>query len=650
MVEPIPVTPAEPDPEEAVEREITPPKDDLIEGNLEQLPDTSVPVSSVTVASTAANSWDPMTGASNTSPYNTPQHNSQGNRSVTTGHHISSIKGNVTSTRTPSYQRRVFDQEEAVRMPGNREVDRAAVQFGAFSLKDTSGEDVDDDREEAETRAQPPQHSPVAPRAALPPVHQHQNPAPEPLHTPKQISGLPTTSVSAPAPGLPSPAPLTTAPTPSQQVPQANGHFNQYGRFAQSSAQEKPYDTFSHQTPSTQSPYEGYPNQQTQTQPHATHSGNFSSAPNDYSSYYSTDPQQRNAYNSYYQQQYGSQHQGAQSNQSQDGPASQQRSYNGYNGPPGDNSQFPQNALHQPQSRYVTASEGQNSGHTTPNPVTQAPQPGAAAQTGQPQASQQPQVPGTYQYGHPYFSSPYYSAYMNQYPSYGTGNYPGGPYAAKSGIHQHYQGYNISPGPPYEHSASPGATAFGVSSLHGRDSALGVLSEYGRSGSSQSTQTPQTIGASNTFGVGHDAFGRGSSYQGQGQPHYGGQQSVQQSGDDLKSFNDSKATNGPNSSLQGRPGSATNTAPGSSSILPPPQSQQAGYGSYPAHLQQPVHNLHGAHTAAQYGALSGTGAQHQASGQGHQNSQYGAYPGYGGNYYSNTQQQQRGGWGGNYGH
>jgi hypothetical protein len=57
-------------------------------------------------------------------------------------------------------------------MPGNREVDRAAVQFGAFNLN--GGEDdIDGDREEAETRAQPPADSPVAqPRTSLPPVTQ----------------------------------------------------------------------------------------------------------------------------------------------------------------------------------------------------------------------------------------------------------------------------------------------------------------------------------------------------------------------------------------------------------------------------------------------------------------------------------------------
>ena len=59
-------------------------------------------------------------------------------------------------------------------MPGNRDVDRAAVQFGAFSLGEGE-EDIDGEREEAETRAQPPADSPVAhPRASLPPASQTQ--------------------------------------------------------------------------------------------------------------------------------------------------------------------------------------------------------------------------------------------------------------------------------------------------------------------------------------------------------------------------------------------------------------------------------------------------------------------------------------------
>jgi cell division septation protein DedD len=93
--------------------------------------------------------------------------------------------------RTPSFQRRVLDQEEAVRMPGNREVDRAAVQFGAFNLDDD--EDIDGEREEPETRAQPPADSPVAvPRTSLPPATQ-------PVAMPETFAPKPTTN---PPPGM----------------------------------------------------------------------------------------------------------------------------------------------------------------------------------------------------------------------------------------------------------------------------------------------------------------------------------------------------------------------------------------------------------------------------------------------------------------
>jgi len=404
----------------------------------------------------------------------------------------------------------------------------------------------------------------------------------------------------------------------------------------------KPFDTFGQQAPSTQSPFEGFQNHQTpsQTQPQ---SGAFSSAPNEFSSYYTADPQQRNAYNSYYQQQYGLQ-QGAQGQQ--DGPAPQ-RSYSGYGGPQteGAASQFPQSAAQQSQSRFATAGEGQTSGHTTPNPAAQTQQQGAQGAQPQPGHPQQPQA-ANYPYGHPYYSSPYYAQYLNQYQQYGGGNYGAGPYGAKAGLHgQGYPGYGMT-GAPYDNASSPAAGGFGGSSLHGRDSALGGgLGDYARAGPAQS-QTPQGLG-SGAFGGTHDAFARGSSYQGQNQQHYNANQANQPStGDDLKPFGDSKTVNGPSPSISqaGRPGSATNTAPGSA--LPPPQSQQGGYGGYPAHLQ---HGLHGSQAGSQYAGLGGAGG-HQGGGQGHQNSQYGGYQAFGGgNYYGNNS-QQRGGWGGNYGH
>lgn len=524
-------------------------------------------------------------------------------------------------------------------MPGNRAVDSTAVQFGAFNLNGSGDEDVDGDREEPETRAQPPQHSPVAhPRASLPPSQQV--PGSEAYPTPKQAPGLPSAPQQTSAPGLPSPQGLPAAQSMDQQGSQSSHQYpGQFGRFAQSGSQQpqgntdlKEYDAFSRQVPTSQSPYDAYPSQPGQGQ-----QGAFSSAPSDYSSYYTAD-HQRNAYQNYYGSPYGQQP-GA----SQEGPGAAQRSYSGYGAPQSETtSQYPQSSGPQTQSRYSTAGEAQGSGHTTPNPTTQAQhQPG---QTAVPQQSHPQQGgAGQYPYGHPYYSSPYYAAYMNQhYQGYGQGAY-GGPYGAKGGMYnQPQQGYGMSPATPYDHASSPAAGSFGGASLHGRDSALGGLSDYGRTGSAQSSQTPQAIGGG-AFGGMHDAFGRNSSYQGQNQ-HYGQQGAQPGAADDLKPFGESKAANGPSPSLAqaARPGSATSGTPGQSG-LPPPQASQQGYGGYPNHLQQ-QHALHGSQSGSQYGGLAGLGG-HQA---GHQSSQYGGYQGFGNSYYGNN--QQRGGWGGNYGH
>ena len=111
-------------------------------------------------------------------------------------------------------------------MPGNREVDRAAVQFGAFNLNGSGDEDVDGEREEPETRAQPPQHSPVAPELHFPLLHSNQCQF-QMLSNSKAVGRIASgefiqlvsllshiyvrdskLTVSLAAPGLPSPAPL----------------------------------------------------------------------------------------------------------------------------------------------------------------------------------------------------------------------------------------------------------------------------------------------------------------------------------------------------------------------------------------------------------------------------------------------------------
>ncbi len=173
---------------------LTPSKDDLTEDNLEQIPDSSKPVPTATAASTAASSWDPRNVSTTGTPYSLQHSQPQAIRPPTSGFQASALKATGASSRAASYQRRVLDQEEAVRMPGNREVDRTAVQFGAFNLNGSGDDDVDGEREEPETRAQPPQHSPVAPRATLPPPPQ-QSAATESFPTAKQSAGLPAASL-----------------------------------------------------------------------------------------------------------------------------------------------------------------------------------------------------------------------------------------------------------------------------------------------------------------------------------------------------------------------------------------------------------------------------------------------------------------------
>jgi len=153
---------------------LPPSKDELTESNLEQVVDESKPPPTGTVASTAADSWDPRQNPATVTA--TPISAAQQQHSATPrGLAATAAKATAERTaRTPSHhhhQRRVLDQEEAVRMPGNREVDRAAVQFGAFSLN--GDEDIDGDREEPETRAQPPADSPIThPRTSVPPATQ----------------------------------------------------------------------------------------------------------------------------------------------------------------------------------------------------------------------------------------------------------------------------------------------------------------------------------------------------------------------------------------------------------------------------------------------------------------------------------------------
>jgi hypothetical protein len=663
--------------------EITPSKDQLTEENVEHLPSTAQPAPTGTAASEVESSRGPDSAA----PSTIGQTQAPIGRQALGGFQTSAYKatGAPGAGRSASFQRRIVEQQEAVVMPGNHAVDRTAVQFGSLGL---SGDalDVDDDREEAETRTQPPQHSPVTqPRASLPPASRQQPaaaeaPVPEAAPTIKAAPGLP------PAPQQQQPfahqSPNTLA-SQTQQGSHAGQGYNQFGRYGQAglpseSTAQKQYDPFGQQVPSA---FEGYPNSTQAPSQTQAQLGGFSSAATDYSSYYTAD--QRNAYQNYYNS-YGQQNAGSQ----QDAGAAQQRTGSGFGAAadsafPISQSQqqvrrpsvenparsslshrrpsqrssslnlLPSNIftphksdpiLKQTQARY---GEAQQSGHSTPNPVAVGGQQQQAAGA-QSQHAHQQQPHGQAQHQgypysqHAYYNSPYWSAYQNQYSPYGQQGGFGAPFGGKGAMYnQPHHGYGQN---AYDqHSSSPAnAAAFG-----GRETGLGSgLAEYGRSGSTQPSQT-QSAGAG---AFGSDPFSRSQSgFPNQNQA-YGQQQSTQQGSaeDSLKPFNDGKSGAGPSPSSigqPGRPGSATNTAAqAAQSGLPPPQSHQQGFGAYPGHPQQM------GQTSQYGGGLGGLGG-HTAGAQSHQAGQYGAYgAGFGNNNSYGSYGGRGGGWGGNYGH
>jgi hypothetical protein len=622
---------------------LTPSKDELTKDNVEHLPDESQPPPTETAASTVAGSADIGSIAGVATPLSTTTQAPIG-RPAVGGYATTALKA-TGAHRNASFQRRLVEQHEAVVMPGNHAVDRAAVQFGSLGLNgdlDDDSLDVDEDREEAETRTQPPQHSPVQPRASLPPAPRQA--APQADAQPQETNPTPKN-----APGLPIPSQQQQLSHQAQSNPlgpqamqsqgsQGNQSYNQFGRYGQTgiqsesaAPQQKPYDPFGQQVP--QSSQYDYPNQQqgqnAAQQPQSQAPG-FSSAPDSFSSQYLTSDQQRSAYQNYYQS-YGQQNAQTQ----QEAGSAQQRTGSAFGAGPTD-STYSQGQ--QAQGRY---NEAQNSGHNTPNPALPGQHPsGPASQQGQqlqqPHAQQGQQV-GGYPYNHPYYGTPYYAAYMNQYGNYGQQQGGYGGFGGKGGMYGQPHHYGMSPQASFDqHSASP-ANAGGFGQSHGRDSALGGgLGEYGRSVSSASHTQPTATAAGGFGGAFPDTFGRSQGgYPNQNSSY--GQQGGQQGADEgsLKPFGAEKS-GGPSPSAlgtqPGRPGSATNT-PGAGQG---PQSHQQGFGGYPGHLNQGQGN--------QYGGLGGLGHQgagsHQAGGYG------GQYGGFGGGGYGSY---NRGGWGTNYG-
>lgn len=652
--------------------DITPSKDELTETNVERVLDASGPPPSATAASTVASTIDPQSGAGGA----TPLHQSQqtlSSRPPLGGFATSAYKATGMPGRSASYQRKIQEQQEAVVMPGKHAVDRAAVQFGSMGLNgSTEDVDVDSDREDAETRAQPPQHSPIAPRAALPPVPQQQGFSShpqmnDPLPTPRQAPGLPPVN-------QPSAIQQPSQPVQNDTSLQSQTSQYPYNRYGQQQPQQevsapaqKAYEPFGQQIQQSQQfdNYSSTPQSQNQPQQQAQpQQGGYSSASNDVPSYYTSDGQ-RNAYQNSIYGNYGQQSQQS----GQDSSASQQRGGSAFGTSAAEQgSHYATSQAQQPhQNRFGQTGEAQTSGHSTPNPSLSGQQ-----QAGQPHQMLQQQAQGQtggqqhggYPYGHPYYGHPYYASFANQQQyGYGgsQGGYGGGPFGGaggKQGMYgQPHQGYGTTPQTGYDqHSASPANTgAFAQQhTSSGRESANpGGLGNYGRTGSTQPSENTQQYsgaGASNHSSM-PDVFGRSqSTYQGQNSglgSHMG-----QQSGNDdpLRSYGDSsKMPGGPSPALGqpgGRPGSTANV-PGQTGL---PQSQgqgqgqgQQGYGGYMGH-QMPGQQ------GSQYGGGPGGlgGGHHQSGGQNHQAGGYGAYgPGYGSGFYGNS---NRGGWGANYGH
>jgi len=609
---------------------LTPSKDELTETNVEQLPDASEgPPATNTVASTVASTQDPHSNLNNTTPISRP--------AMASGYATSALKATGVSQRSSSFQRRIMEQQEAVVMPGTGHVvDRAAVQFGSMGLNGSAEDlDIDDEREEAETRAQPPQLSPNAPRAALPP-------APQQVQQPQAQEEPAPPQAMRPAPGLP-PVPQPSSP---QQSTQPSLQYNQFARYGE--AAQKAYDPFTQQAPQAQQQtqhQEGY-----QGQPQAQPQQPVSTAPSDYSALYTSD-QQRNAYQNYY---------GMYGQQSQESSAAQPRTGSAF-GTTGPEVQS-QYATSQPQARYGQV-EAQNSGQNTPNP---------SIPSHQSQHSQHmPQGQQGYPYN-PYYNQAYYSAYMNQAQAnqghsygrnrpmfddarrydehylqhnnqyaYGQNQGYGAPYAKQQGMYAQPQhgGYGS-----YDHSSSPAnAGGFNQQGMPIREG------NYGRTGSAQPSEAQQSAG-NTAFGSMPDMFNRSSS--GFGQQPLTQQHSGQQGGnDDAAKGYDASKTGGPSPSLGqvgNRPGSANNMPgqPQGQSGLPPPQSQQnhqQAFGGYPSQFG---HQYGGA-----LGGLGVGGHQQATAGQNQQHQQSSGYGNYGaggiGNYYGNSGRGQWGG--GNYG-
>ncbi len=578
-------------------RELTPSKDELTEHNLEKLPDISHPVESATQVSTVASTLDPHApNDAKTTP-----------RPPISGYHATALKATAAG-RSASFARKVMDQHEAVVMPGNHAIEKSAVQFGKLGLG-AEDVDVDEDREEPETRTQLPDDSPAAPRASLPPA------LPEALQTAAAAASQPV--AEAPSTAQHQAAALPPAPQQANETsPQsASAYAEQYARYAQA---QKPYDPFGQQQPqTTQAPSQEPFSNQVPSQP------STATTQPDYSAYYGRD------YN-YYGYGHGQE---------------AQRTGSTFGSSAGD-AQV-QYATARPQQHGVAQQEAQGSGNNTPAPGLSAHH--AQQHSGHVQQSQGQGYPG---YGYPnaysqqypqyaaaanYMNNPnhrygsnrpmfddvrrqdsesYYSNQQQQQPQpqqqpqaqqqqYNYGQNPYGNTYKSNAYGQPQQGY------PYEHASSQANV-----NNFGREPG------YGRAGSAQPSEAQQGAATSTGFGGIADPFGRSSS--GFGQTQGLGQQHGAHAEDPAKA-------SGPSPSMQGgRPGSAVNSGyQGQQGGLPAPSqhSAQQAFGGYPQYGQNVSSSHQNTHQTAGYGQYGA-------------NTGFGQYAGYGG---------ARGGWNGSYG-
>lgn len=690
----------------ATEVDIAPSKDELTVENVEHLPDESHPPPTETAFSTVASSKD-IGSVGVATPVATPLQAPIG-RPALGGFATSALKATSGSHRSASHARKLVEQQEAVVMPSNHAVDRAAVQFGSLNLSgNVSDLDVDEDREEAETRTQPPQHSPVTqPRASLPPAPRQAAPQAEsqpeePVPTPKQAPGLPPVPQQQP---ISQESPSHTAMQP--QGSQSSQPYNQFGRYGQTgipseaaAPPQKPYDPFGQQIP--QSNQYDYPGQQSQAQ---SQPGAFSSAPDNFGSQYLTSEQQRSAYQNYYQG-YGQHNVQSQ----QEAGSAQQRTGSAFGSGPNDSS-FPQSqhsqqvrpslndsnssfsyeqlsdpASHKPYHVHSGVSQqillderlggvgsertvvdmglqswerqisdehkqtqsryndAQNSGHNTPNPTSSGQHPSGPASQGQ-HMHQHSQQGG--QQGHT-------GGYPYNHPYYGSPYYANymnqfGGYGQQGGYGSFGKGMY---GQPHHYGMSPQSSYEQHSSSPANAGGFGASSTHERGsglggGLGEYGRTASSTSQNHSSVAGAGGFGGLPDVFGRPQAYSHQSSYGQQQGGQQGLTDDSLKPFGDSKSGGPSPSAlgAQPGRPGSATQNTPGQGAQGG----PQQSHQQGFGGYPTHLGGnnQYAGLGGLG--HQGAGSHQQQQQqtgYGNYGGFGG--YGGS--YSRGGWGGNYG-